>query len=88
MDRKLHTYHLDDAPDLRSCNLFISSVARSGGTDPGEREHIEPGEVEELLREVSGAKGALHQRAKEAGLRKGTGRGVSNWSRLDEGDVE
>lgn len=28
MDRKLHAYHLDDAPDLRSCNLFISSVAR------------------------------------------------------------
>ena len=25
MDGKLHTYHLDDAPNLRSCNLFISS---------------------------------------------------------------
>lgn len=26
MQRKLHSYHLDDAPDLRSCNLFISSL--------------------------------------------------------------
>ena len=27
MDRKLHAYHLDDAPDLKSCNLFVSSVS-------------------------------------------------------------
>lgn len=26
MQRKLHAYHLDDAPDLRSCNLFVSSL--------------------------------------------------------------
>lgn len=26
MQRKLHEYHLDDAPTLRSCNLFLSSV--------------------------------------------------------------
>jgi predicted methyltransferase len=26
MQRKLHQYHLDDAPDLRSCNLYISSL--------------------------------------------------------------
>lgn len=26
MQRKLHEYHLDDAPDLRSCNLFVSSL--------------------------------------------------------------
>lgn len=26
MARKLHGYHLDDAPDLKSCNLFFSSV--------------------------------------------------------------
>ncbi len=26
MQRKLHTYHLDDAPDLRSCNLFLTSL--------------------------------------------------------------
>jgi N4-bis(aminopropyl)spermidine synthase len=26
MQRKLHEYHLDDAPDLRSCNLFFSAV--------------------------------------------------------------
>jgi len=26
MQRKLHEYHLDDAPDLRSCNLYIGSL--------------------------------------------------------------
>lgn len=26
MQRKLHAYHLDDAPDLRSCNLYVSSL--------------------------------------------------------------
>lgn len=26
MQRKLHQYHLDDNPDLRSCNLFVSSL--------------------------------------------------------------
>ncbi|NEJ17641.1 bis-aminopropyl spermidine synthase family protein [Rhizobium leguminosarum] len=26
MQRKLHEYHLDDAPDLRSCNLFVSAL--------------------------------------------------------------
>ena len=26
MQRKLHSYHLDDAPDLKSCNLFVSSL--------------------------------------------------------------
>lgn len=26
MQRKLHEYHLDDAPDLRSCNLFFSAT--------------------------------------------------------------
>ena len=26
MNPKLHQYHLDDAPDLKSCNLFISSL--------------------------------------------------------------
>jgi hypothetical protein len=26
MQRKLHEYHLDDAPDLRSCNLYISAL--------------------------------------------------------------
>lgn len=26
MQRKLHGYHLDDAPDLKSCNLFVSSL--------------------------------------------------------------
>lgn len=31
MQRKLHEYHLDDAPDLRSCNLFVSSLPKNGG---------------------------------------------------------
>jgi N4-bis(aminopropyl)spermidine synthase len=26
MQRKVHSYHLDDAPDLKSCNLFVSSL--------------------------------------------------------------
>jgi N4-bis(aminopropyl)spermidine synthase len=26
MQRKLHQYHLDDDPDLRSCNLFVTSL--------------------------------------------------------------
>jgi hypothetical protein len=26
MQPRLHLYHLDDAPDLRSCNLVIASV--------------------------------------------------------------
>jgi predicted methyltransferase len=26
MQRKLHGYHLDDAPDLKSCNLFVSAL--------------------------------------------------------------
>lgn len=26
MQTKLHTYHLDEAPDLRSCNLFLRSL--------------------------------------------------------------
>ncbi|GBR12846.1 MULTISPECIES: bis-aminopropyl spermidine synthase family protein [Acetobacteraceae] len=26
MQRKLHGYHLDDAPDLKSCNLYVSAL--------------------------------------------------------------
>jgi len=26
MQRKLHEYHLDDAPDLKSCNLYLAAV--------------------------------------------------------------
>lgn len=32
MQRKLHEYHLDDAPDLRSCNLYVSALP--GNTAP------------------------------------------------------
>lgn len=42
MTRKLHAYHLDDAPDLKSCNLFMNArpgnssamVASKSLTDP------------------------------------------------------
>jgi hypothetical protein len=27
---RLHSYHLDDAPNLRSCNLIVASVPGSG----------------------------------------------------------
>lgn len=30
MTRKLHAYHLDDAPDLKSCNLFVSALPGNG----------------------------------------------------------
>ncbi|AUX79163.1 bis-aminopropyl spermidine synthase family protein [Sinorhizobium fredii] len=30
MQRKLHEYHLDDAPELRSCNLFVNSLPKNG----------------------------------------------------------
>lgn len=33
MQRKLHGYHLDDAPDLKSCNLFVSAL-------PGNAENL------------------------------------------------
>jgi len=30
MQRKLHEYHLDDAPELKSCNLFVSALPENG----------------------------------------------------------
>lgn len=33
MQRKLHEYHLDDAPELRSCNLYLAALP--GNTTPG-----------------------------------------------------
>lgn len=30
MTRKLHAYHLDDAPDLKSCNLFVGALPGNG----------------------------------------------------------
>lgn len=30
MQRKLHEYHLDDAPELRSCNLYLSALPGNG----------------------------------------------------------
>jgi predicted methyltransferase len=47
MQRKLHEYHLDDAPDLRSCNLFFSSVP--GRVMPTERSEPIPLDDERLL---------------------------------------
>lgn len=30
MQRKVHGYHLDDAPDLKSCNLYLSALPDNG----------------------------------------------------------
>lgn len=38
MQRKLHAYHLDDAPDLRSCNLYVSSL-------PNNSDRVQPSEA-------------------------------------------
>jgi len=32
MQSRMHLYHLDDAPDLRSCNLFLKAVPMKRGT--------------------------------------------------------
>lgn len=47
MQRKLHEYHLDDAPDLKSCNLYLAALpgnrARSASvaiTDPRRLENF------------------------------------------------
>ena len=38
MNPRLHEYHLDDAPDLKSCNLFVSSVPDNASNKvPSER---------------------------------------------------
>ncbi|ALJ11933.1 bis-aminopropyl spermidine synthase family protein [Sphingopyxis macrogoltabida] len=38
MQRKLHEYHLDDAPDLKSCNLFVSAR-------PGNAKRLRPSQA-------------------------------------------
>ncbi len=38
MQRKLHEYHLDDAPDLKSCNLYVSAL-------PGNAANIIPSQA-------------------------------------------
>lgn len=47
MQRKLHEYHLDDAPDLKSCNLFVAALPGNPVrdksapiTDPRRLEHF------------------------------------------------
>jgi len=45
---QVHSYHLDDAPDLRSCNVLLRSVGEPAGapvasepiTDPERLEHF------------------------------------------------
>lgn len=45
---QVHSYHLDDAPDLRSCNVLVRSVGEPAGppaasepiTDPDRLEHF------------------------------------------------
>ncbi|MEY9853093.1 putative methyltransferase [Leifsonia sp. EB41] len=36
MTPRLHSYHLDDAPDLRSCNLMVSAVPGNARTSSSE----------------------------------------------------
>jgi N4-bis(aminopropyl)spermidine synthase len=40
---KMHQYHLDDAPELRSCNLIISSL-------PGKEKKVESSRIEDAVR--------------------------------------
>lgn len=47
MQRKLHEYHLDDAPELRSCNLYLAALPGNASrgpstaiTDPRRLEHF------------------------------------------------
>ena len=44
MQRKLHSYHLDDNPDLKSCNLFVSSLpgnsVNAAASEPASRERL------------------------------------------------
>jgi hypothetical protein len=34
MQRKLHEYHLDDAPDLKSCNLYLAALPGNAVKSP------------------------------------------------------
>jgi hypothetical protein len=34
MQRKLHEYHLDDAPDLKSCNLYLAALPGNAAAAP------------------------------------------------------
>lgn len=34
MQRKLHQYHLDDAPELKSCNLYLAALPGNGPPPP------------------------------------------------------
>lgn len=60
MARKLHGYHLDDAPDLKSCNLFFSSIPSNGAgkvpsealTDPDSLRNFYGGSKEPRVRYV------------------------------------
>lgn len=36
MQRKLHEYHLDDAPDLKSCNLYLSALPGTKAVGPSQ----------------------------------------------------
>jgi predicted methyltransferase len=45
MMSRMHIYHLDDAPDLKSCNLMLKALP--GNRPPGESQTItDPGELE------------------------------------------
>jgi len=42
MQRKIHAYHLDDAPDLKSCNLYFSALPGNEGNRKPSRPLIDP----------------------------------------------
>ena len=45
---KMHAYHLDDAPDLRSCNLMFKAVGETSA-EARERRDCGPGAAGQLL---------------------------------------
>ena len=46
MQRKLHLYHLDDAPDLKSCNLYVSSEPGNDKKRTGSKNVTDPNKLQ------------------------------------------
>ncbi len=46
MQRKLHLYHLDDAPDLKSCNLYVSSEPGNENKRTGSENVTDPNKLQ------------------------------------------
>ncbi|WP_097063379.1 bis-aminopropyl spermidine synthase family protein [Sphingomonas guangdongensis] len=77
MNRKLHAYHLDDAPDLKSCNLFMSSLPENANrrapsvslTDPASLRNFYGGSKEPKVRYVHELKKPDYGKAPEGEYR-------------------